>query len=168
MSLKSKLVLRLALMVLIFAAIMFIPAGSFRFWQGWIFIAVVFVALTGALFYFCKHDPKLVERRLQSKEKVPEQKILLKVAKPLFLVAFLLPGLDYRFGWSRTLLGGVPLWLEALSQALVLGALLFVMWVMKTNSFAARTIQVEAGQRKLFPPALTVSFAIPCLWAASS
>ncbi len=68
-------------------------------------------------FYFYKHDPKLIERRLQSKEKVQEQRILLSVWKPLFLVAFLLPGLDYRFGWSRTFLGGVPLWLELLSQA---------------------------------------------------
>ena len=126
---------------------MFVPAGSLRFWQGWVFITIVFVSIGGAFLYFYKHDPQLIERRLQTKEKVQEQKILVRVWKPFFLVALLLPGLDYRFGWSRTLLGGVPLWLELLSQALLLGALLFVVWVLKVNSFAASTIQVESGQK---------------------
>ena len=88
-----------------------------------------------------------MERRLQSKEKVSEQKLLMRVTRPLFLAAFLLPGLDYRLGWSRTFLGAVPVWLILLSQVLVLGGFLFVFWVMKVNSFAARTIQVEAGQK---------------------
>ncbi|HXR09496.1 MAG TPA: isoprenylcysteine carboxylmethyltransferase family protein, partial [Candidatus Acidoferrales bacterium] len=100
-----------------------------------------------AYLYFYRHDPQLVERRLQSKEKVSEQKLLITVSKPLFLAALLLPGLDYRWGWSRTLLGGVPLWLILLSQVLVLAGFLMVFWVMKVNSFASRTIQVEAGQK---------------------
>ncbi len=49
-------------------------------------------------------------------------------------------------GWSRTSLGAVPLWLELLAQTLVLGGFLFVIWVMKVNRFASRTIQVEPGQ----------------------
>jgi protein-S-isoprenylcysteine O-methyltransferase Ste14 len=126
---------------------MFVPAGSLRFWQGWVFIGVVFVPLASAFLYFYKHDPKLIERRLQSKEKVQKQRILMRVWKPFFLAALLLPGLDYRFGWSRTFLGGVPLWLELLSQALLLAALLLVVWVLKVNSFAASTIQVEHGQK---------------------
>jgi hypothetical protein len=64
-----------------------------------------------------------------------------------FFVAFLLPGLDYRLGWSRTFLGALPLWLLLLSRTLVLVGLLMVVWVMKVNSFASRTIQVEVGQR---------------------
>jgi protein-S-isoprenylcysteine O-methyltransferase Ste14 len=93
-----------------------------------------------------KHDPKLIERRLQTKEKVSEQKRLVGLLKVLMVVAFSLPGLDYRFGWSRTYLGAVPQWLIVLSQALILGSLAFVLWVIKTNTFAASTIQVEAGQ----------------------
>lgn len=89
----------------------------------------------------------MVERRLQSKEEIGEQKRLLRWARPLFVAAFLLPGLDYRLGWSRTFLRAVPLWLLLLSQALVVGGLLVAAWVMKVNSFASRTIQVEAGQR---------------------
>lgn len=66
--------------------------------------------------------------------------------KLVFFAAFPLPGLDYRFGWSRTSLGGVPLWLTLIAQVLLLDGLLFVFWVLKVNSFASSTIQVEAGQ----------------------
>src|SRR5208283_5466175 len=147
MSLRSKLVLRLSLALIIMAALLFVPAGSLRFWQGWIYVALLFIPAVSSFVYFYKHNPQLIERRLQSKEKVREQRLLVRWLKPVFFAAFLLPGLDYRLGWSRTFLGGVPLWLLLLSQVLVLGGFLFVVWVMKVNSFAARTIQVEAGQR---------------------
>jgi protein-S-isoprenylcysteine O-methyltransferase Ste14 len=146
MSLRSRLFARFSLVLIIGAALLFIPAGSMKFWQGWIFMAVLFIPSTLAFLYFYKHDPQLIERRLQSKEKISEQKLLMRVSTPVFLAAFLLPGLDYRWGWSRALLGAVPLWLVLLCQALILGGLLLGVWVMKVNSFASRTIQVEAGQ----------------------
>lgn len=58
--------------------------------------------------YFAKHVPQLIERQLQSEDKTSEQKRLLRLARPLVCAALLLPGLDYRSGWSRTSLGGVP------------------------------------------------------------
>ena len=147
MSLGSRLVLRLSLGLIIVPAMLFIPAGSLRFWQAWVFLALVLVPTISSCLYFYKHDPQLIERRLQSQEKVSEQKLLVRGLKVVFFAAFLLPGFDYRFGWSRRFLGGVPLWLELLSQALVLGGWLFVFWVLRVNSFASRTIQVEAGQK---------------------
>jgi protein-S-isoprenylcysteine O-methyltransferase Ste14 len=147
MSFSSKLVVRLSLGLIIGPAVLFIPAGSWKYWQGWSFLAVAFIPSTLAFLYFYKHDPQLVERRLQRKEKVSEQKLLMRVTVPFFLAAFLLPGLDYRWGWSRTFLGAVPVWLILLSQVLVLGGFLLVFWVMKVNSFTSRTIQVEAGQK---------------------
>lgn len=147
MSLRSRLILRLSLGLIFFAAMLFIPAGSLKFWQGWTFMALLFIPAISSFLYFYKHDPQLVERRLQSKEKISEQKFLLRLFKPIFLATFLLPGLDYRLGWSRTSLGAVPLWLTLLAQALVLGGFLAAVWVMKVNSFASRTIQVEAGQK---------------------
>ena len=83
---------------------------------------------------------------MQSKEKVSEQRLLIRLLKPVFFAAFLIPGLDYRFGWSRAYVGAVTLWLTVLSQVLILGSLLLVFWVLNVNSFASRTIQVEAGQ----------------------
>ena len=146
MSLKSKIVLRLFLSLILIVAMLFIPAGSLRFWQAWVFISLVFLPVVSSYVYFYRHDPQLIERRLQSKEKVSEQRVLIRLLKPIFFAAFLLPGLDYRFGWSRTSLGAVPLWLTVFAQVLILGGLLLVFWVLKVNSFASRTIQVETGQ----------------------
>src|SRR5579871_4043531 len=147
MSLKSRVIVRLFLGLIIFAAILFIPAGTLRFWQGWTLMGIWSVAAIFTFVYFYKHDRQLIERRLRGREKIREQKLLVRAARPIFFAAFLIPGLDYRFGWSRTFLFRVPLWLMLLSQALVLGGLFLVIWALKTNTFASRTIQVETGQR---------------------
>lgn len=146
MSLKSRLVLRSSLGLVIFAAMVLVPAGSLRFWQGWMLVALIVIPYLSSFVYFYKHDPQVLERRMQSKEKVGEQKLLMRLATPVFFTAILLPGLDYRMGWSRDLLSALPLWLSMLSQGLVLSGLILMFWVMKVNSFASRTIQVEAGQ----------------------
>lgn len=109
MSRKSKIVLRLFLSLILIVAMLFVPAGSLRFWQAWVLIALVFIPVVSCYVYFYQHDPRLIERRLQSKEEVSEQRLLIRLLKPVFFAAFLLPGLDYRFGWSRTSLGAVPL-----------------------------------------------------------
>jgi protein-S-isoprenylcysteine O-methyltransferase Ste14 len=126
---------------------LFVPAGSLRFWQGWVFMAMFGILASSSFLYFYKHDPKLIERRLQTKETISVQRRLVGLLKLIMIVAFLLPGFDYRFGWSRTYLEAVPLWLVLLSQALVLASLVFVLWVMKTNTFAGSTIRVEARQQ---------------------
>ena len=120
---------------------MFIPAGSLRFWQGWVYILTTFVPGVLAFAYFYKHDPQLIERRMQFKEKVSEQKRIMTFVYIAWLVAFVLPGLDHRFGWSHQPLGST-----ILSQVVVLGGFVITLWVTKVNRFAARTIQVEPGQ----------------------
>jgi len=147
MSLGTRLLLRLFIALPLFAAFLFIPAGTFRFWQGWALLAVSFFPTSVAFLYFYKHDPQLMVRRLESKEKVSEQKWLIRLLKPAFFLVLLLPSLDYRFGWTRTHLRAVPLWLELLAQALFFGGYLIVFWTLNTNSFAARTIRVEPGQQ---------------------
>jgi protein-S-isoprenylcysteine O-methyltransferase Ste14 len=141
-SLVARLILRTLVSVIFVLAFLFIPAGSLRYWQGWVFMAVVFVPMPITSAYFLKRDPQLVERRLQTKEKSSEQRIIVRILQLVVFASLLIPGLDYRFGWSR-----VPLWLTILSQVLVFCGYLITLWVMKENSFAARTVQVEDGQR---------------------
>jgi protein-S-isoprenylcysteine O-methyltransferase Ste14 len=146
MSLKSKLLLRFAVNLIFAAAVLFIPAGSLRFWQAWAWMAVTFIPNSVFFLYLFKHDPQLLERRLQAKEQIGAQKLIKAAGILIFFPSVLLPGLDYRFGWSRTFLGPVPLWLTLLSEAVVGGGFLVVFWVMRVNSFAASTIRVEPGQ----------------------
>jgi protein-S-isoprenylcysteine O-methyltransferase Ste14 len=141
MTLKSRLALRFLLALGVLGALLFIPAGSLRFWQGWAYMAISFVPGLFAFTYFYKHDPQLIERRMQFREKVREQKRIMTFVYIAWLVAFVLPGLDHRFGWSHQ-----PLWVTIFSQAVVFGGFATTLWVAKVNRFAARTIQVEPGQ----------------------
>jgi protein-S-isoprenylcysteine O-methyltransferase Ste14 len=146
MSLKMRAVLGMLMaLVLAFAAV-FVPAGSWRFWQGWAFLAAFLVPIVFTFIYFYLHDPEFLERRLRTKEQIKEQKLLLKWGKPLYIAAFLLPGFDFRFGWSRSLVGAVPLWLTALSLGMVVGSMALFFRVFRVNRFASRTVQVEEGQ----------------------
>jgi protein-S-isoprenylcysteine O-methyltransferase Ste14 len=142
MSLKWKLALRLLISIIVIGALLFIPAGSFRFWQAWVYMLIMYVPGVFAFGYFYKHDPQVVERRMQFKEKVREQKRIMVFVYVIFLIAFLLPGLDHRFGWSHQ-----PLGFTIFSQAVLLGGFVATFWVLKVNRFAARTIQVEPGQQ---------------------
>jgi len=99
MTFKSRLALRFLLALGVLGALLFIPAGSLRFWQGWAYIAISFVPGLFAFTYFYKHDPQLIERRMQIKQKVREQKRIMTFVYIAWLVAFVLPGLDHRFGW---------------------------------------------------------------------
>jgi len=127
-------------------AILFLPAGTVRWWQGWAFLAAYVGFALAAFFFFLKTDPQVVERRLQAKEREPEQKRLLRFAAPLLAGLFTLPGFDHRLGWSRAWLGAEPTWLEVLSLVMALGGEIAMAWVIWTNHYAGRTIRVEEGQ----------------------
>jgi protein-S-isoprenylcysteine O-methyltransferase Ste14 len=125
----------------------FVPAGSFHFWQGWVFI-IVFAVFNGVFVgYFYKRDPALLERRLKNKETRGPQRVFKVFWVPLWLITLLLPGFDYRFGWSEALGGGVPMWLMIGSVALIVVAWLIVFYVMRYNSYASAVVQIEAGQK---------------------
>jgi protein-S-isoprenylcysteine O-methyltransferase Ste14 len=147
MRLGWRVAIRVVLMFPMAAGIVFLPAETWRFWQGWAFLAAVFIPSSLGFVYLFFHDKALVERRLRTQERVPEQKLLIRAFILLFLVAFLVPGFDRRLGWSRSLLGDVPVWLTVVSLGMVAGGFLFVFWVAAVNSYAGRTIQVEAGQK---------------------
>ena len=132
---------------ILFIALLFLPAGSFHFWQGWTYLAILFGPVFCAYVYLLMHDPETLERRLEQKEKIGEQKLLMRWARLSFLAFMLLPGFDHRWGWSRDLLGAEPLWLTLLSQGFCLVGILFGCWIVSINRFAARTIRVEAGQK---------------------
>ena len=144
-SLKVRAVRRLVFALIAYAAILFVP-GSLRFWQGWLFLGLMAVFWIFFFLNFLKHDPKLLERRLQGKESDPRQKIFQKLFILIGASAFILAGLDFRFGWSRTWLRPVPLALVVVAQMVVVLGYWMVFWVMKTNTFASSTIRVEMEQ----------------------
>ncbi|MGA7771955.1 MAG: isoprenylcysteine carboxylmethyltransferase family protein [Pseudolabrys sp.] len=135
---------RSAVSLVAFLALLFVPAGTLHFWQGWLY-AFVFAASTTAIsIYLLKHDPKLVERRMKvgpAAEHRPLQKIIMAITLVGFILLIVVPGFDFRWHWSA-----VPTWLVLAADALL--ALSFVIFfiVLRQNSYAASTIRVEADQ----------------------
>lgn len=124
---------------------LFIPAGSFNFWQGWVYSIVVFVSLTAIYFYLWKRDPALLERRVEVgvlDEKEKRQKIIQKFAFIVIAIFFLIPALDHRFGWSN-----VPLSIVILGDILVITGLYLYFLVLKENTFASATIEITKDQK---------------------
>jgi protein-S-isoprenylcysteine O-methyltransferase Ste14 len=146
-SLKSRLMVQGAFVFFVVVALLFVPAGTLDFWEAWVFLAIFFIPMIIFSIYYYQHDRALVERRMQNREKVTEQKWIMRFAFLFFLLGLLVPGLDHRFGWTRRWIGGVPLWVEIAAQALTLTGYLGTMWVIDVNRFAARTVQVERDQR---------------------
>jgi protein-S-isoprenylcysteine O-methyltransferase Ste14 len=140
-NLKSKLIFRFLTAFGAVALMLFLPAGSLAYWQAWLYLAIVFVPMALGSVYFYRSDPSLVARRLQTREKIEEQGAIIRIARLVFFAALLLPGFDYRFGWSH-----LSRWATIFCQALVLAGLLITFWVMASNSFASRIIEVERGQ----------------------
>jgi len=145
--LGAQLALRFVAMTVLITALLFLPAGTVRWWQGWAFLAVFVTPALSAFLYFLKIDPELVERRLKMKEAVREQSRIMRFASLLGVTIFTLPGFDHRLGWSRGWLGAELVGLEVFSLAMVLGGMLAVAWVLRTNRYAGRTIRVVEGQK---------------------
>jgi len=146
MSFKGKLIQRCVSAIVVAAAILFLPAGTIRWWEGWVYLAIIAIPMVVFCAYYYKHDPALVERRMRTKEKVKRQRIVMRAASVVTLAALVVPGLDHRLGWSARLIGTVPAWAAILALALTLICYLATMWVMDVNRFAGRTIEVEADQ----------------------
>jgi protein-S-isoprenylcysteine O-methyltransferase Ste14 len=142
MSLQSRLILRLALVLPLTAALMFGPAGSFGFWQGWVFVVMFTVFSFVFAAYFSRRDQRLVERRLEGREPRREQRLFKMLWVPLWIITLVLPGFDYRFGWSA-----VPPLVTGVSIAAMVVGWLMVFHVMRFNSFASAVVKVEAGQK---------------------
>jgi len=146
-SLFRRAVRRLVTTLTFIAVLLFLPAGSLRFWPGWAYLALMVAFGVFSFTNLLKHDPQLLERRLQRKEAQPEQRLFQKLWTVILVVGMMLPGFDYRFGWSSAWLRPVPLWLIVAGQAVAVAGNWMVFRVMKANSFAASVIQVEAEQK---------------------
>ena len=123
-------------------ALLFLPAGSFAFTGGWIFIGLLFIPMLilGAVLLI--KSPELLEKRLDAKEKENTQKGVVALSGLLFLAGFIIAGLDYRFGWSH-----VPTWLVIVASVILLASYALYAEVMRENAYLSRTIEVQEGQK---------------------
>jgi protein-S-isoprenylcysteine O-methyltransferase Ste14 len=128
----------------VMGALLFIPAGTLRYWQAWLFM-LVFVGASGAItVYLALHNPALLARRMKAgpaAETQPAQKLIVLVAMAGFVALLVVPALDHRFGWTP-----VPASISVIGAGLVAFGFFLVFVVLKENTYGASTIQVVEGQ----------------------
>ncbi len=128
--------------VILVGALVFLPAGTFRFYNGWVLMAILFVPILLAGAVMMMKSPELLKKRLESKEKQREQSVVVKLSGLMFLIGFILPGLGFRFGWYV-----LP------KTAVIIGAVIFLVsyvlyaQVMRENAYLSRTVKVEENQK---------------------
>ena len=128
--------------MLIVGLVLFLPAGSWNYFNGWLFCGLLFLPMLvlGALLLW--KAPALLEKRLNTKEREKTQMAVVAVSSLLFLAAFVAAGLDFRFGWTH-----VPIWLVCLAAVLQLAAYGLYAEVMRENAWLSRTVEVQENQK---------------------
>ncbi len=122
----------------------FLPAGTFRYWQAWVYLAMMFILMSFMMVHLLRRDPRLLERRMRTREKEAVQRKIVKLADVFFVIAFLLPGFDRRWGWSSV----PPAVVLAADVISLLGYALFAL-VIRENPFAGHTVEVEQKQKAI-------------------
>ncbi len=141
-ALKVKIAVRFSLLPLFIGLTVLLPAGTFRFWHVYAYLAILIVPMIFVIRYFIKKNPRFLERRLTMKEKEPQQKAVAWISTIVFLIGFMLPGFDYRFSWSH-----VPIYVVILSDILGLLGYMIIFHVFKVNSYASRVVEVSEDQQ---------------------
>jgi protein-S-isoprenylcysteine O-methyltransferase Ste14 len=143
-NLNTKAFSSLLFLLVVLAALLFVPAGTLDYWQGWTFLAVYFALSLAITLYLMKKDPQLLARRLRggpTAEKEPAQKIIMAVASLGFIGLIVVPALDRRFGWSQMRPA-----LVLAGDLLVLLGWLAIFRVFRENSFTSATIELAPDQ----------------------
>jgi protein-S-isoprenylcysteine O-methyltransferase Ste14 len=143
-SLNARAWLALVVVTAVMCALLFGSAGTIRYWQAWVYVAIFLVASAPTSVYLMKKDPALLARRMRGGpmfEKEGTQRIIMTFTSLGFIAILVVPGLDRRFGWSA-----VPAWAVVLGDLLVAIGFLLIFVVYRENTFTGATIQVAPGQ----------------------
>ena len=135
-------ILKFSLGVILIGALIFLPAGTFSFAGGWLLMGILFVPMFGAGIVMMIKNPMLLASRLDAKEKEREQSIVVKLSGLMFIVGFVLAGLDFRFGWIK-----LPFAVNIAAAVVFIIAYLIYAEVLRENTYLSRTIKVVEGQK---------------------
>ncbi|MBR2836431.1 MAG: isoprenylcysteine carboxylmethyltransferase family protein [Coriobacteriales bacterium] len=127
--------------LLIVAILLFLPAGTFDFWQAWLLLGILFIPMFCAGIVMMVKNPDLLRKRLDAKEEQSEQKQVILLSGLMFIAAFVIAGLNSRFGWFI-----LPSWVSIVAAVLFLVAYALYAEVLRENTYLSRTIEVQENQ----------------------
>ena len=133
---------RFAAGVLLVALLLFIPAGSLAYWQGWLLMGVLFIPMFFAGIVMLLRSPELLRKRLNVREREGEQRRAVALSAVMFASAFIVAGLNARFGWLN-----LPPWVSWAAAAVFMAGYCMYAEVLRENAFLSRTVEVQKDQR---------------------
>ena len=142
MKLACNALIKFLLGLFLVGALLFWPAGSLTYINGWLFIGLLFVPMLILGVVLLIKAPALLAKRLGAKEKEATQKGVVAASGLLFVAGFIVAGLDFRFGWSQ-----VPLWAVIAASAVLLISYALYAEVMRENAYLSRTVEVQKDQK---------------------
>ena len=122
--------------------LLFLPAGTFAYPQGWLLMGILFVPMFIAGLIMMKKSPELLRKRLNVREEQAEQKAVIALSGLMFLASFIVAGLNFRFGWIR-----LPLWVSYAAALLFLAGYVLYAEVLRENVWLSRTVEVQENQK---------------------
>lgn len=144
-NLEAKAWLALAVLTVVMALLLFVPAGTLHYWQAWVYLAIFAGVSALTTLDLIRKDPALLERRMRggpTAEKQPTQKVIMLGMSIGFIALLVVPALDHRFGWSAVPLGGV-----VAGDLLVALGFYLIFLVYRENTFTSATIEVAENQK---------------------
>lgn len=138
----KQVLVKVILSFLFICLFLFVPAGTLKYWNGWLFIGALFIPMFFVMLYLLRNDPDLLQKRIKTKEKEKVQKVYLLFSLVICVLTFAIPGLDFRYHWSE-----VPVWLVILATGIMAGGYFMFFIVMKQNSYASRVIEIQEDQK---------------------
>ena len=128
--------------VVLLGLLIFVPAGSLSYWQGWLFMGILFVPMFVAGLVMMAKNPELLRKRLNAKEEEKEQKLVVALSGLIFIAVFLVAGFNRRYQWIL-----LPDWAVWIAAAVFLACYLLYAEVLRENTYLSRTIEVQENQK---------------------
>ena len=135
-------IIKFVLGIILVGLLLFLPAGTVQYPNGWLLMGVLFVPMFVAGIVMMFKNPQLLSKRLNAKEQQSEQSLVIKLSGLMFVVGFVLAGLDFRFGWLS-----LPKTVPYIAAAIFLIAYLLYAEVLRENTYLSRTIEVQENQK---------------------
>lgn len=128
--------------IILIGVLLFVPAGSLAYWQGWLLMGILFIPMIIAGFVMMAKCPELLKKRLNAREEQAEQKMVVACSGLMFIAAFVAAGLNYRFQWIPL----PPVVSYVFAVVFLLGYILYAE-VLKENEYLSRTVEVQENQK---------------------
>ncbi len=135
-------ILKFVLGIVLIGALIFIPAGTIHFLNGWVFMGILFFPMFFAGIVMMWKNPMLLKKRLNAKEEQSEQQFVIKLSGLMFVLGFITAGLNFRFGWFI-----LPDWIVLAAIIVFLLAYLMYAEVLRENTYLSRTVEVQENQK---------------------